>query len=125
MSIAERRRQIGNDQRAILHDVALAAGISARPDPKSRFHAMIPPNGFGGVLANGSRPNGDPGLIYVVSLRRDHVLAPFALADIGATDPAGPSPADRTALAQGLAAVRLSILLPSAGFLTTAASPSD
>jgi hypothetical protein len=47
------------------------------------------------------------------------------LADIDATAPAGLSPADRTALAQGLAAIRLSSLLPSAGFLTTTAASAS
>lgn len=125
MSIPEWRRQIGDDQRAFLHDLASAAGILARPDRRSRFHVVIPPNGFvGGLLANGTRPNGDPALIYLVSLRRDRVLTLFAMTDLDATAPAGLSVADRAALAQGLAAVRLSTLLPPEGFLTAAAGPS-
>jgi S1-C subfamily serine protease len=113
-------KETGNDQRAFLHDLALAAGISPTLDPRSRFHAMIPPNGhIAGVLINGTRANGDPALIYVVSLRRDSVLTLFAMTDLDAA-PAGLSPADRAALAQGLAAIRFSTLLPPTGFLTVA-----
>ncbi len=119
MSIEEWRQQIRNDQQAFLHDLGAAAGISARPDPRSRFHAMIPPNGFvGGLLANGTSPNGDPALIFLVSLRRDRVLTLFGMTDLDAAAAVGLSPADPAALAQGLAAVRLSTLLPPTGFLT-------
>ena len=114
-------QETGNDQRAFLHDLALAAGISAQPDPRSRFHAMIPPNGHAaGWLSNGTRANGDHALIYVVSLRRDSVLTLFAMTDLDVTAPASLSTVDRTALAQGLAAIRFSTLLPPSGFLTTA-----
>ena len=125
MSKAEWWRQIAIDQRAFLRGLALETGISAQPDPRSRFQARILPDGFvDGELFNGTRLNGDPGLIYFVRLKRDRVLTLFAMTDLDAAAPAGLPLADRTALAQGLAAIRFSTLLPPSGFLITAETAS-
>lgn len=56
------------------------------------------------------------------ALRREQVLTLFAMTDLDAAGPNSLAPADRAALAQALAAVRLSTLLPPTGFLTAPSS---
>lgn len=107
------QQQIEADRNAFAHDLAQAAGVSVQPDPVSRFDAQIPPNGdVAGYLLGGTRPDGGHALIYIVALRRDRVLTLFAMTDLKADVAANLTPADRTALAQGLAAIRLSTLAP-------------
>jgi hypothetical protein len=112
---------------AFVRDLVQAAGGRLRPDRAAHFAAKIEPNGFvRGRLLIGNRPDGGRALIYFVSLRRDQTLTLFAMTDTNAKPPDALAPADRAALAQGLAAVRLSTLLPPSGFLApqpTASSP--
>jgi hypothetical protein len=57
-------------------------------------------------------------LVSLVSLRRDRVLTLFAMTDLDAKAPGALPVGDRLALARGLAAVRLSTLMPPTGFLS-------
>ena len=119
ISVADWRYRTGSEVRAFARELATAAGISATIDPASRFHATVPPNGeVGGYRMTGTRPSGANVLISLVGLRRDRVLTLFAMIDADVKPADALSPADRTALALGLAAVRLATLLPPTGFLT-------
>jgi S1-C subfamily serine protease len=98
-----------------------AVGGRFQPDPSARFQARIDPNGFvNGSLLIGNRPDGTRESIYVVRLWRDQISTFFAMTDTDVKAPGAMAPADLAALAQGLAAVRLSTLLPPEGFLTAA-----
>jgi hypothetical protein len=119
ISIAEWRQQTENETEAFARDLALTAGISAKTDPASRLQAMVPPNGdVAGYHLTGTRPDGAHALVSLVSLRRDRVLTLFAMTDLDAKAPGALPVGDRLALARGLAAVRLSTLMPPTGFLS-------
>jgi hypothetical protein len=113
---------------AFIRNLVQAAGGRFRPDPAARFAAKIDPNGLvEGHLLIGNRPDGSRAWIYFVSLWRDQLLTLFAMTDLDAKTPDALAPADRDALAQALAAVRLSTLLPPTGVLsdkTSSASPA-
>ncbi len=106
---------------AFVRDLVQTASARFHPDPAAHIQASVEPHGLvRGRLLIGTRPDGRRALIYYVSLRRDQILTLFAMTDANATAAAGLAPADRAALAQALAAVRLATLLPPTGFLTAA-----
>ncbi|HUC12329.1 MAG TPA: serine protease [Stellaceae bacterium] len=122
----EVQRNVRIATQAFIRSLVQAVGGRFHPDPAARFATRIDPNGFiAGRLLIGNRPDGRRALIYLVSLRRDQTLILFAMTDNDAKTPDGLAPADRAALAQGLAAVRLSTLLPPTGFLTSSSTPDQ
>jgi S1-C subfamily serine protease len=120
LPIAERRHDAQAAVQDFFDDLAQAAGVPLRRDPAAHFQTRIDPSGLvRGRLSIGTRPDGGRALIYLVSLTRAPVLTLFAMTDYDAKSAAALAPADRAALAQALAAVRLSTLLPPTGFLTS------
>jgi hypothetical protein len=128
VTTAESPRQAKAATQVFVRELVQAAGARLRPDRTARFEAKIAPIGLvEGHLRIGTRPDGGRAMFYLVTLKREQVLTLFAMTDFDARAPDALAPADRAALAQGLAAVRLSTLLPPTGFLTpqpTASSPS-
>jgi S1-C subfamily serine protease len=117
----DRRREVKAAAQAFLRDLSQAADGRFRPDRAVRFQAKVEPNGLvqGRLLIGGGGQKGAArALIYLVSLRRDFNLTLFAMTDADVKTLDALAPADRMALAQALAAVRLSTLLPPTGFLT-------
>jgi len=120
----EWRRQAAATTQAFVQDLTRRTGGSFRPDPAAQFQAQVYPNGHvSGQLLLGVGGDGRRTLVYWVSLLRDKVLTLFAVTDADMKDPEVLAPADRAALAQALAAVRLSTVLPPTGYLTAAAEP--
>jgi hypothetical protein len=119
-------RQADAATEAFVDDLVQASGARFRPDPTALFETQIDPKGLvKGQLLIAKRPDGSRTLIYYVSLRRDQGLTLFAMTDTNAKTPDALAPADRDALAQALAAVRLSTMLPPTGFLSDKTSSAS
>jgi S1-C subfamily serine protease len=116
----DRLREAEAAAQAFIRDSRQAVGGRFRPDRAARFQAKVEPNGFvqERLLIGGGQGAAARALIYLVSLKRDDNLTLFAMTDADAKMPDALAPADRAALAQALAAVRLSTLLPPTGFLS-------
>jgi Trypsin-like peptidase domain len=117
-------RQAASATRAFVRDLTQGVGVRFRGDPGARFSATVEPNGrVEGRLLVGAAPDGGRAFIYVVSLWRDQNLTLFAMTDAAVQAPDALSPEARAVLAQALAAVRLSTLLPPADHLSIPQQP--
>ncbi len=118
---SEPRRRTETAVQSFIRDFLPANGGRYRLQPAARFEGKVEPGGtIDGRLRVGTAPGGGRGLLYLVQLRRGENLTLFAMTDSDAKEPDALAPADRAALAQALAAVRLSTLLPPSGFLLDA-----
>jgi S1-C subfamily serine protease len=115
------QREAAAATQAFVRDLVQAASARFHPDPAAQIRESVEPHDLvRGRLMIGTGPRGRRALIYYVSLRRDQILTLFAMTDTDVKAAEALAPADRAALAQGLAAVRLSTLLPPTGFLDVA-----
>jgi hypothetical protein len=109
---AERQR-IASALPDFMSDIAQQAGLATWVDHDTeRFSGEVPPGGkISGRLFEGIRPDGKHVVMAVTMLIRDRTIVLFAMTDRDA-ELGKMSKADRSAFAEGLAAIRLSTLAP-------------